>query len=144
MAAATRSVAWKLKSMVSDRYFDANGIRLHAREWNSDASNARPLVILHGLAESWRTFQELAPSFARHRPVYAVDLRGHGTSDKPDAGYRLEDYAADILDLLPQIGPSVDLLGHSLGSLVALRVAWIRPESIAHLILEDPAILLPR
>jgi pimeloyl-ACP methyl ester carboxylesterase len=99
-------------------------------------------VILHGMDESWRTFGQLAPRFAESRDVYAVDLRGHGDSDKPEAGYSLGEYAADVLALLPQLGGPIDLLGHSLGSLVALLGAHAQPEAVAHLVLEDPPIVL--
>jgi pimeloyl-ACP methyl ester carboxylesterase len=93
--------------------------------------------------ESWRTFALVAPRFAQTRHVYAIDLRGHGASEKPDAGYRLTEYAADILGLLPQLGGSIDLLGHSLGAMVALLVARAQPDAVTHLVLEDPPILVP-
>jgi pimeloyl-ACP methyl ester carboxylesterase len=93
--------------------------------------------------ESWRTFARVAPRLARTRQVYAVDLRGHGDSEKPEAGYSLTEYAADVLGLLPQLGGSIDLLGHSLGAMVALLVARAQPDAVTHLVLEDPPILVP-
>lgn len=70
-----------------ERYFDAGGIRLHVRTWSVEAGTAPPLVIVHGVDESWRTFQALGPRLAQNRTVYAVDLRGHGESDKPETGF---------------------------------------------------------
>lgn len=128
----------------TDQDFVANGIRLYAHVWHASTLQKRPLVILHGLWESWRTFAGLGPRFAEGRAVYALDLRGHGDSDKPETGYTLRDYATDVLELIPQISQGkVDLLGHSLGSLVAMYAARSDQDAFAHLILEDPPLIRP-
>jgi pimeloyl-ACP methyl ester carboxylesterase len=126
-----------------ERHYQTNGLRIHAVVWENAHSNATPLVILHGLWESWHTFATLAPRFAQQRTVYALDLRGHGASDKPAAGYRLQDYAADVLGILQQLPyHQVNLLGHSLGGLVALYLAGQAPARLARLVLEDPTFVL--
>src|SRR5260370_25069309 len=85
----------------------------------------------------------VAPRLAQQGTVYALDLRGHGASDKPAAGYRLQDYAADVLDILQQLPyHQVNLLGHSLGGLVALYLAGRAPARLARLVLEDPPFFL--
>jgi pimeloyl-ACP methyl ester carboxylesterase len=56
--------------------------------------------------------------------VYAVTLRGHGLSDHPETGYSRADFAGDILEFIDQLKlEHVTLVGHSLGSFVAQKVA---------------------
>jgi pimeloyl-ACP methyl ester carboxylesterase len=103
-------------------YLSAPGARLHTACWPGP-TDAPPLLVLHGIWESWRTFAPSAERWSAQRSVYCVDLRGHGTSDRPASGYRFRDYAADVRAILPALGPVVDVLGHSLGGAVALHVA---------------------
>ncbi|WP_286175996.1 alpha/beta fold hydrolase [Arthrobacter sp. NEB 688] len=77
---------------------------------------------------------------ARDRDTYAVDLRGQGGSDRPGT-YSIALMARDVAGLLDVLGePVVDLVGHSLGGLVACRVAAERPETVRRLILEDVGV----
>jgi pimeloyl-ACP methyl ester carboxylesterase len=66
-----------------------------------------------------------------------VSQRGHGDSDKPISGYRVEDFAADVVSLLDALCiEHAVLAGHSGSCLVARRVGLERPERVAGLILE--------
>jgi pimeloyl-ACP methyl ester carboxylesterase len=123
------------------RFLTVGGLRLHVAAW--DGPTDRPaLVMLHGIWESWRTFAQAASRFAALRRVYCVDLRGHGGSARPAAGYRFTDYASDVEALLPLLsGRPVDLLGHSLGANVALHVA-AAGAPVRRLIAVDPPLLL--
>lgn len=125
---------------IEERDYQANGIHLHVARWGADHGE-RPLVLLHGIWDSWRTFLPIAPTLGARRLVYAVDLRGHGASDKPVAGYSFDSYADDIAALLPQLAADpVDLLGFSLGALVAARLAARGSPQVARLVLEDPPL----
>ena len=124
-----------------ERGWDADGVRIHGAVWERPGAGAPPLVLLHGIWDTWRTFAGVAPRLARGRAVYAPDLRGHGDSDKPEWGYRHADYAADVLAVLRHLPHGrVDLLGFSLGALVALHLAAEHPERLARLVLEDPPL----
>ena len=72
-----------------------------------------------------------------------VSQRGHGASDKPDTGYSVEDFAADVVPLLDALGiEHAVLAGHSGSCLVARRVALDHPDRVSGLILEaSPATL---
>ncbi|KAH9966933.1 alpha/beta-hydrolase [Lactifluus volemus] len=102
----------------------------------------RPLVILHGLFGMKRNWSSLSKAFLRdlQRPVYALDLRNHGSS--PHARpMNYEAMAADVLHFLRSHSLSnVSLLGHSMGGKVAMAVA-LSPElpddAIEHLIVAD-------
>jgi len=72
---------------------------------------------------------------AKYR-VYAVTLRGHGLSDHPETGFSRGDFAADILDFLSQLQiQHATLVGHSLGSFVAQKVAEQDPGHLDRLVL---------
>jgi pimeloyl-ACP methyl ester carboxylesterase len=80
--------------------------------------------MLHGAGDSWHSFARVLPLVPSSYRVYAVTLRGHGLSDHPDTGYSRADFAGDILDFLDQLHiQHATLVGHSLGSFVAQKVA---------------------
>lgn len=82
------------------------------------------VVLLHGAGDSWHSYQRVLPLLPATYRVYAVTLRGHGLSDHPESGYSRDDFAEDILQFLEELKlERVTLVGHSLGSFVAQRVA---------------------
>ncbi len=113
-------------------------VALAVRVWPTKGSpTSPPVVLLHGTGASSRTWEAVARTVSSDRAVLAVDLRGHGASDRSHH-YSIAAMATDIAALLPQIAATpVDLVGHSLGGLVALRVAAQRPRRLRRLVLED-------
>jgi pimeloyl-ACP methyl ester carboxylesterase len=92
------------------------GVDLH---W-AELGTGRPLVLLHGLCDSHRTWFPVAPALARGRRVMMLDLAGHGESSRPDAPYTLEWHADVVGAWLEKLGlDEVDLVGHSFGGGVA-------------------------
>jgi pimeloyl-ACP methyl ester carboxylesterase len=93
--------------------------------------------MLPGPTDSWRSYQpvlDLLPDGVR---AIAVSQRGHGESGKPEGGYRVEDFAADVVPLLDALNiEQAVLVGHSGSCLVARRVALDHPSRVAGLILE--------
>src|SRR5215218_7486160 len=57
-------------------------------------SRGEPIILLHGYSDSWFSFSKVRTPLARESRVYALDLRGHGKTDKPAAGYHMRDLAA--------------------------------------------------
>ena len=95
------------------------GLALHWVELGA----GRPLVLLHGLGDSHRTWGTVAPSLARSRRVLMPDLPGHGLSDRPDASYALEWHADVVGAWLEALHLcDVDLVGHSYGGGVAQQM----------------------
>jgi pimeloyl-ACP methyl ester carboxylesterase len=114
------------------------------------AGGGVPVVLLPGTGLTARSWDVVAASLATSRPVVAVDLRGHGSSEWPGV-YSIAGMARDVADLLGVLGVldvsgdgRVDLVGHSLGGLVALRVAAEHPDRVRRLVLEDVGMLHPR
>lgn len=115
-----------------------DGVRLHWVEYG-DADGRTPVVLLHGLNDSHLTWRQIAPSLSRGRHVLALDLPGHGLSDRPDASYELTWYADILARWLDTLGaPQVDLVGHSLGGGIALALLADRRPSIHRLVLAAP------
>jgi 3-oxoadipate enol-lactonase len=128
--------------MADNGAIEVGGVRLAYQAWGSP--DAPPLVALHALGEGAADWDTVAPAFARHWRVYAPDLRGHGASDWP-GDYSVELMRADVLGFLDALAlDRVDLIGHSMGGLVAYLLAGQSPERVGGLVLEDVAALLPR
>lgn len=76
--------------------------------------------------------------------VIMPDARGHGKSSVPDAGYRYEDHANDVVGLIKALRlPAPILIGHSMGGMTASVVAGCNPKLLRGLILADPSFLSP-
>lgn len=97
-----------------------------------------PLILLHGVVRQWTDFLPLLPYFLPRWQVHAVDFRGHGGSDRVPNGYRVIDYATEIVELLLQLPEAAAVYGHSLGAMVAMAAAARVPEKVRALVLEDP------
>ncbi len=73
--------------------------------------------------------------------AFAPDQRGFGDSDRPDGGYGIDDLATDAVALLDAVGiERATVVGHSLGSFIARRVAVAHPERVARLVLIDSGL----
>ncbi|MDO4919605.1 alpha/beta fold hydrolase [Kocuria sp.] len=89
-----------------------DGVRLSY----TDEGSGRPLVMIHGWTFSGRFFDGVAPGLARTHRVVRLDLRGHGSSDSPDHGYRMSRLSKDLADLLEHLDlTDAVVLGWSLG-----------------------------
>lgn len=95
------------------------------------------VVMLPGSTDSWRSYEPVLEQFPLSIRAIAVSQRGHGDSDKPPVGYRVEDFAADVVLLLDGLGiQRAVVAGHSGSCLVARRVAIDHPDRVAGLVLE--------
>lgn len=94
------------------------------------------LVLLHAWGESLGCFDRMLPLLPASVHALAFDQRGHGDADKPEAGYALADYAADVEGFLDALGlTSAVLLGSSSGGYVAQQVAVDCPDRVAGLVM---------
>ena len=117
------------------RYTTQTDLRMRYLEWDGTDP---PVLLIHGLtvcAEYWSlTARLLAPE---HR-VIAMDLRGHGQSEKPDWGYDYLTLAQDLEQLCAEAGVEGALVaGHSWGAGVALTLAASHPQRASHLALVE-------
>jgi pimeloyl-ACP methyl ester carboxylesterase len=101
-------------------------------------------VLLHGVTDSSASWDAIAPSFVDDYRVMAVDLRGHGQSDKPATGYSWEsDYAKDISAFITeQLDEPAIVVGHSLGAVVSAPVAVQAGKAVRAIVIEDPSAFI--
>jgi pimeloyl-ACP methyl ester carboxylesterase len=115
-----------------------DGVKLHWLEYGVPSLRT-PVVLLHGLNDSHLTWMQIAPELARDRRVFALDLPGHGLSDRPDAGYELAWYTRLVASWIETSGLSqVDIVGHSLGGGIALMLLRVCRPRIRRLVLAAP------
>jgi pimeloyl-ACP methyl ester carboxylesterase len=105
-----------MSSTLRRSFVRVHGLDLH---W-AEIGEGRPLVLLHGISDSLRTWLDVVPALARSHRVLLLDLAGHGLSARPDASYALAWHAGVVGGWLEALGLSdVDLVGHSFGGGVA-------------------------
>ena len=114
-------------------YQFVNGFLMRYELWGE---GQMPLVLLHGLGSSADDWMLQLPAFAPHYLCVPLDLRGHGTSDKPPGRYSVALFAADVAALLDRLklGPA-HVLGISLGGLVAQQLAMDHAAVVRSLVL---------
>ena len=95
-----------------------------------------PVILLHGVTDSWRSYEPVLPHLPEDIRAVAVTQRGHGEAPKPESGYLIEDLAGDVVGLMDEleIGRAV-VVGHSMGSWVARQIAIEHPERVLGLVL---------
>ncbi|MFF0013894.1 alpha/beta fold hydrolase [Streptomyces sp. NPDC005374] len=126
----------------------ANGITLAYRAWGPE--DAPPVLLLHcrgADGADWTGIAERLAAEPHPRRVYAPDLRGHGRSDWPGeapGAYAYEAMRDDMRGFLTALGVgSTDVVGHSLGGIVACLLAQSAPGVVRRLVLEDVPAPLP-
>ena len=114
-----------------------SGLRMHYVE----AGEGEPLVLLHGFPETSYAWRKVMPHLASHFRVIAPDLRGCGDTDRPATGYDKRTVAADVYALVQHLGlPSIRLVGHDVGMMVAYDYAASHRAEVSHLVLMEAAL----
>jgi pimeloyl-ACP methyl ester carboxylesterase len=116
-----------------------NGVEI---AYDERGRGARPLVLVHGFTGFRGDFASQLDVLGEERRVLAPDLRGHGASGRSadPADYTLARLGEDLVGFLDALDVAdCDLLGHSMGGMLALRAALARPERIASLVLMNTA-----
>lgn len=109
-----------------------NGLSLYYEEHGA----GEPLVLLHGGIGAGEMFGAIMPALAAGRRVITVDLQGHGGTADVDRQLRPETMADDVAALIVHLGlERADVMGYSLGGLVALRTAIQHPQVVRRLVL---------
>ncbi|WP_158847687.1 alpha/beta fold hydrolase [Saccharothrix deserti] len=127
-------LARSLDGDFESRHAEVNGTDLHY----VIGGQGDPLLLLGGWPQTWWQFRKIMPSLAQRHQVIAVDLRGMGSSGKPESGYDKKTMAADVLALARHLGhEQVDIAGHDIGALVAYSFAANHPEAARRIALLD-------
>jgi pimeloyl-ACP methyl ester carboxylesterase len=96
------------------------------------------VICLHPSGSSSRMFAPLLPELGRDRSVYALDLPGHGQSDRPASDLSVLDYANAASDFADSLRlRSFDVIGVELGALIAAELAIAKPQQVRRLVLSS-------
>jgi non-heme chloroperoxidase len=112
-----------------------DGVNLHYLE----AGSGKTILMIPGWSQTAEQFRHQLDGLSDRYRVIAVDMRGHGESDKPDFGYKISRLAKDVHDTIHALDLSeVNILGHSMGSSVIWNyLELFGPERLAKLLLID-------
>ena len=100
------------------------------------AADGQPVVFLHGWPDSWFSFSRVVELLPPRLHAFLLDQRGFGNSERPESGYSIEEFAADIVAFLDSRSiERAAVVGHSFGSFVARRVAIAYPARVTRLVL---------
>ncbi|MFF9342778.1 alpha/beta fold hydrolase [Streptomyces sp. NPDC014773] len=118
-----------------------DGVRLAYRV--AGPEGGRPLVLVHGRGESATTWGPVMEDLAADHRVYAVDLRGHGLSDRP-GGYGFDVFRDELGGFLRALGlTGATVVAHSMGAGAACLLAQREPALVGRLVLEEPPAFVP-
>jgi non-heme chloroperoxidase len=112
----------------------STGVRLEYLEQGDPAGEV--LIFVHGYTDSHHSFDRNLPLLSPRFHVYALDQRGHGGSEKPACCYEQSDFTADIIAFMDALHIArAALIGHSMGSFIADKVAAEHPHRFKKLVL---------
>ena len=105
------------------------------RVWFDEHGRGELLVLVHGGAVDGRFFDQNVGGFVERFRVITTDLWGHGHTADREEPFSLDSFASDVGDLIERVvGGPADVLGHSIGSAVALTLSMRRPELVRKLV----------
>ncbi|MDD2704713.1 MAG: alpha/beta hydrolase [Acidocella sp.] len=120
-------------------YINANGVRTRAIE----AGEGPVQILLHGVSGHLEAYHRNLLEHAKYFRTIAIDMLGHGFTDKPATTYEIIDYVEHLRDVIDAIGADkVHLSGESLGGWVAARFAAKYPERVDRLVLNTAGGLI--
>ncbi|MCC7073705.1 MAG: alpha/beta hydrolase [Deltaproteobacteria bacterium] len=117
------------------------GVRLHYVEAAPPSPDATPLVLVPGQSMPWDSYQKVIPRLRQRYHVFALDVRGHGTSQHTPGEYSFGRCADDLIELLRTVVRRPALLtGNSSGGIIGMIAAARAPELVRGLLMEDPPL----
>jgi pimeloyl-ACP methyl ester carboxylesterase len=118
----------------TSRYIETGDLRQHA----VIGGEGPPLLLVHGWPETWYAWRLLMPALAREFEVIAVDQRGIGLSDKPEAGYDAGTLADDLVALMDALGHErFAVVGHDTGFAISYALAADHPDRVDRVALAE-------
>lgn len=116
-----------------DQYIDVHGYK--TRYWSYGNSESI-ILLLHGFAFSVEIWESNIHDLSKNHKVIALDLLGFGLTDKPKGKHKIEIYPNFVFEFLKQMSiQKAHVVGHSMGGLIATKLAQMHPEIVESLIL---------
>jgi len=118
------------------RILDLSGGDLEVVE--QGPKTGEPIVLIHCFTCAINYWNAMIPALSRQHRVIAVDLLGHGGSEKPSSGYSVKSQAEVVAEALGQLGVrDAEVVGHSLGGAVAVALAQQSPQLVNRVFIVD-------
>lgn len=121
------------QGQATGKYASVNGIKMYYEIHGSGS----PLVLLHGGGSTMHTtYGAIMPTLAKSHRVIAIDLQAHGRTGDRNAPETFDQDAADVAELLKQLGiPKADILGFSNGGQTALVLGMKHADRVNKLVI---------
>ena len=120
----------------------STGVKLEYVERGN--TKGTPVIFMHGISDSWHSFEKILPLLPESIHAFSVTHRGHGNSSKPVSGYHPKDFAADVAAFIQQkkLGSAI-VVGHSMSGIIAQQFALDYPHLLKGLVIiaSDPDIV---
>ncbi|MDR3007322.1 MAG: alpha/beta hydrolase [Sphingobacterium sp.] len=124
----------KLVPGFTNNYTTINDLSIHY----VSGGTGEPFILIPGYPETWWAYHHVMPILAENYQVIVVEIRGMGSSDKPENGYEKKNIAKDIYELVKYLGfEKVFIAGHDIGAHVAFSFACNYPQTTSKLIMLD-------
>ena len=151
LATSLRPFAQNINRIISKQIFDITHltpqpvvktiylpgrVRLeYAEQGNAEGA---PVIFLHGITDSWHSFESVLANLPSSIHAFAISQRGHGDSERPVQNYTPKDFAADIAEFIKQKNlDGAFIVGHSMGGVNAQQFAIDYPELTKGLVIID-------
>ncbi len=122
-----------------DKTLTIDELRFHYRDWDG---HGWPVLLLHGLSSTAHIWDLVAPLLVEEARAVALDLRGHGRSDKPDGDYGFPTVGGDVRRVLAELQFDCPVIvGHSWGASIGLWLAATYPDEIGGLVMVDGGLI---
>lgn len=135
-----------LKGLAQERHgrFDSQRHPGHWLHYVEAGVPGRPkILMIHGGSGNWSNYRAQMAEFARDYHVFAPDMRGHGATPWPGPS-TIDDFYSDIEEFASWIGGPFELVGHSFGGYMAVRLAATHSDKVRHLALFNTGPHIPR
>src|SRR5258706_1501407 len=138
LLAATAGAQGSKQSPAESRYASLEGARVH---YESYGKGREALVLIHGWSCSIDYWRDLIPDLSKRSRVIAIDLPGHGLSDKPEVAYTMDLFARAVDAVMRDAGVKRGVLvGHSMGTPVARQFYRKYPQETLAIVIVDGAL----
>ena len=130
-----------MRAYIDFKVRPARGPALHTIDW----PGMNPaIVLIHPNRTSNRVWDHMVGASALPNRFLAPGLRGHGLSDHPAHGYRLDDHRDDLIGFIEALKcGSVFLVGQATGAMLALMIANLRPDLVRAVVAANAALAIP-
>ena len=129
---------------IATKEFDVKTIRLSTgvslQYVEQGKANGTPVIFLHGITDSWRSFELVLPELPANMHAFAISQRGHGDSERPERGYTMTDFSNDLAAFISELklGKAI-VVGHSMSGMIVQQFAIDHPEMVKGIVIIDSA-----